>query len=67
MPKTKLIQDVDRRQIGVLIDFRLWRQFRALAVMKDITARELLEEALRYYLENIKEEQHQPMSVRRRR
>ena len=57
MPKTKLIQDVERRQIGVLIDFRLWRQFKALAVMRDITAGELLEEAMRYYLENIKTEE----------
>ena len=53
MPRTKLIQDVERRQIGVLIDFRLWRQFKALAVMRDITAGELLEEAMRLYLENI--------------
>jgi hypothetical protein len=56
MPKTKDMQDVDRRQIGVLIDFRLWRKFKALAVMRDTTAGELLEEAMRYYLKNLKEE-----------
>jgi hypothetical protein len=58
MPKTKIIQDVERRQIGVLIDFKLWRQFKALVVMRDITAGELPEEAMRLYLEKIKEESH---------
>jgi hypothetical protein len=58
MPKTKIIRDVERRQIGVLIDFKLWRQFKALAVMRDITAGEMLEEAMRLYLETIEEESH---------
>ena len=53
MPRPKTIKqdEPERRQIGVLIDFRLWRQFKALAVMRDITAGELLEEAMRLYLE----------------
>jgi len=57
MPKTKLIQNMDRRQIGVLIESKLWRRFKALAAMRDITAGELLEEAMRYYLANIKAEE----------
>ena len=44
----------DRRQIGVKLDSDLWRQVRILALEQDRTAGELLEEAMREYLERNK-------------
>ena len=40
-----------RRQIGVKLDMDLWRELRILALEEDRTAGELLEEAMREYLE----------------
>lgn len=48
--KTKKAK-VDRRQIGVKLDSELWRQVRILALEQDRTAGELLEDAMREYLE----------------
>jgi predicted transcriptional regulator len=41
----------DRRQIGVKLNSDLWREMRVLALQRDRTAGELLEEAMREYLE----------------
>ena len=40
----------ERRQIGVKLDPELWREMKILALKKDKTAGELLEEAIREYL-----------------
>jgi hypothetical protein len=39
-----------RRQIGVKLDMDVWRDLKILALEKDRTAGELLEEAMREYL-----------------
>ena len=39
------------RQLGIMVDQDLWRRFRAAAIMRDQTATELLEEAMRKALE----------------
>ena len=40
----------DRKQIGVHIDIRLWRKFRARALEQGVGAGLLLEELIREYL-----------------
>lgn len=42
----------DRKQIGVKIDSALWLEMKVLALKKDVTGGELLEEAIREYLKN---------------
>lgn len=44
-----------RRQIGVLVDNKLWTEIKILALQQGRTAGELLEDALRLYLESNKE------------
>ncbi len=39
------------KQLGIKVDVDLWRRFRTLAFQQDRTATELLEEAMREYLE----------------
>ena len=40
----------ERKQIGVKLDVDLWRELRILALEKDRTAGDLLEEAMREYV-----------------
>lgn len=44
----------ERKQIGVKINSELWKRIKILALEQGRTAGELLEEALRAYLENKK-------------
>jgi len=44
-------EETPRKQIGVKLDMDLWRELRILALEEDRTAGELLEEAMREYLE----------------
>jgi hypothetical protein len=56
MPSTNTMkrQGVERRQTGVKLDTGLLREFKILAAKHDTTLGELLEEAMRDYLENVK-------------
>jgi hypothetical protein len=41
------------KQLGIMVDQDLWRRFRAAAIMRDQTATELLEEAMRRALDQV--------------
>ena len=46
-------KDPNRKPIGTLIDVRLWREFKSLAVKKGIEAGRMLDEAIEFYLSNM--------------
>ena len=47
----KVVEKPKTKQLGVMVNVTLWKEFKKMAVDKDITATELLEEAMRKYLE----------------
>lgn len=49
--KVKSENRPERKQIGVKLDVELWREVKALAIMQGTTGGELLEKAMREYLE----------------
>jgi len=51
MKKFKRKKQPERKQIGVKIDSELWTQMKITALEEGRTAGELLEEAIRLYLE----------------
>ena len=53
MPTTK--QEPERRQTGVKLDIALLREFKVLAAKNDTTLGELLEEAMKEYLQRVKD------------
>jgi hypothetical protein len=55
MPKIKPIKE-ERTQTGVKVNRKIWLEFKALAVRRDSTATEMLEEAMENYLEKAKKE-----------
>ena len=51
----------ERKQTGVKLDLRLWREFKSLAVKQGSTAYELLEQAMRdYLLQKVKKREEKP-------
>jgi uncharacterized protein (DUF4415 family) len=40
----------ERKQVGIHVDTKLWRKFRAKAVEQDVQAGHLVEELIREYL-----------------
>jgi hypothetical protein len=44
-------QKADRMQVGATIDKELWMRLRAHAIMKNKTAGQILDEAIRQYLQ----------------
>jgi|GEM_PF-4769369 metal-responsive CopG/Arc/MetJ family transcriptional regulator len=52
MPTTKT--EPERRQTGVKLDTELLREFKVLAARNDTTLGELLEQAMKEYLERVK-------------
>ena len=51
MTKFKRKKQPERKQIGVKIDSELWMQIKILALKQGRTAGELLQDAMRLYLE----------------
>ena len=51
MKKTKE-KEPDRKQIGVKVNSALWLEMKLLALKQGVTGGELLEEAIRVYLDN---------------
>ena len=47
----KVVEKPKVKQLGVMVNVALWKDFKKMAVDKEITATELLEEAMRKYLE----------------
>ncbi len=48
-------QKVERRQTGVKLDTELLKKFKVLAAEREVTLGELLEEAMKDFLQNVKE------------
>ena len=48
-------QKVERRQTGVKLDTELLRKFKVLAAERETTLAELIEEAMKDFLQNVKE------------
>ncbi|MGO9378495.1 MAG: ribbon-helix-helix protein, CopG family [Dissulfurispiraceae bacterium] len=48
-------QNPERRQTGVKLDVELLRKFKVLAAQRETTLGELIEEAMRNYLQNAKD------------
>lgn len=55
MPTITAKQEPGRRQTGVKFDSALLREFKVLAAKNDTTLGELLEQAMKEYLERAKE------------
>lgn len=53
MKRTKTNNQPARKQLGILVDQDLWKRFRAMAIMRDKTATELLETVMRKELEEV--------------
>ncbi len=49
--KEKDSPELERRQVGVKVNISLWRRLRALAIKEGKLGGELLDEAIRDYLE----------------
>jgi metal-responsive CopG/Arc/MetJ family transcriptional regulator len=54
MPTTTKTQEPGRRQTGVKLDSELLREFKVLAARHETTLGELMEEAMKEYLQRVK-------------